>query len=297
MKATEGSTTDAGGIAITVLVDNAATPGLRPEHGFAAWIEAAGRRVLFDTGQGTTLVENAERLGVDLGTLDALVLSHGHYDHTGGVPHVLSRAPAAEVHAHPASTGCRFSIKDGAARPVDMPGPTRAALDAHPGGVRWTTGAEPLAPGVGLTGEIPRLTDYEDVGGPFFVDADGREADPITDDQALWIRAERGLVVITGCGHAGVVNTLRRALALSGAPRVHAVLGGFHLNAAGERRLSRTIDALRELDPDLIVPCHCTGEAAVERLRQAFGERVVQGSSGAVFRFDRAPERDARAQA
>jgi len=268
---------------LTILVDNLAGPGLRAEHGFAALVEVAGRRVLFDTGQGLGLVENAARLGVELGVADTLVLSHGHYDHTGGVPHFLARAPAVEVHAHPAALGPRYALRDGVAKSIAMPKGARSALARHAGGVRWTTRPAQLAPGVGLTGPIPRGTGYEDTGGPFFLDEGGREPDPITDDQALWVRTARGLAVVAGCGHAGLVNTLRHALALSGESRLHAVLGGFHLNQASEVRLARTMADLQALSPDLIVPCHCTGEAAVERLGRTFGERVVRGRAGMTF--------------
>jgi len=160
--------------------------------------------------------------------------------------------------------------------------------------VRWTTRALQLTAGVGITGPIPRLTDYEGTGGPFFIDADGQQRDPILDDLALWVRTDQGLVVIVGCSHAGVVNTLRHALGVSGESRLHAVLGGFHLAEASEVRLTRTMAALWELGPDLIVPCHCTGGAAVERLRQTFGARVVPGSAGAVFRLGVAPTSQSR---
>jgi 7,8-dihydropterin-6-yl-methyl-4-(beta-D-ribofuranosyl)aminobenzene 5'-phosphate synthase len=99
------------------------------------------------------------------------------------------------------------------------------------------------------------------------------------------MRTDRGLVVVAGCCHAGLVNTLRHAVALSGETRLHAVLGGFHLNAASEERLTRTMAELEELQPDRIIPCHCTGDAAMERLRDVFGERVVRGLGGAVFRL------------
>jgi 7,8-dihydropterin-6-yl-methyl-4-(beta-D-ribofuranosyl)aminobenzene 5'-phosphate synthase len=270
---------------ITIVVDNRADRGLLSEHGFSVWVEVAGRRLLFDTGQGAALADNANKLGIDLRTADTVVLSHGHYDHTGGLPLVLAGAPTAEIYAHPASTGSRYAIRHGAAKSIAMSAVARTALESHTACVHWTTQAVQLTAGVGITGPIPRLTAYEDTGGPFFLDVDGTRPDPIVDDLALWVRTDRGLVLIVGCSHAGVVNTLRHALGLSGETRLHAVLGGFHLNEASEVRLTRTMAELRELDPDLIIPCHCTGDAAVERLRQTFGERVVPGSAGAIYTF------------
>jgi 7,8-dihydropterin-6-yl-methyl-4-(beta-D-ribofuranosyl)aminobenzene 5'-phosphate synthase len=276
----------AGVTRITILVDNKANEGLLAEHGLAVWIETAGRRLLFDTGQGPALSRNAGTLDVALHTADTLVLSHGHYDHTGGVPLVIESAPGVHVYCHPGAAGPRYSIRDGSAKSIGMPGAAKLALESvSPGKLHWTTRPIELAPGIGLTGPVPRLTDYEDVGGPFFVDGNGRQSDPIDDDLALWIRTETGLVVIVGCSHAGLINTLRHAQRLSGASRIHAVLGGFHLLEASEARVERTMDALTELGPDLIVPCHCTGERAVEKLRLALGERVLPGSAGTTYTF------------
>jgi 7,8-dihydropterin-6-yl-methyl-4-(beta-D-ribofuranosyl)aminobenzene 5'-phosphate synthase len=109
--------------------------------------------------------------------------------------------------------------------------------------------------------------------------------DPLEDDLALWLRTPRGLVVILGCGHAGLINTLTCARRLSGGERLHAVLGGFHLGGASESRLLRTAAALRTLEPDLVVPCHCTGAQAIARFREALGERVVPGAAGMRFRL------------
>lgn len=280
--------TMANGLAkITIVVDNRADQGLLYEHGFSAWIEIAGRRLLFDTGQGSVFASNLEKLGIDLGTADTVVLSHGHYDHTGGVPLAIAHAPTAAIYAHPAVTGPRYAIRDGVVKSIAIPEAARRALERHRFGIRWVTRPMDLAltVGAGITGPIPRLTDYEDTGGPFFIDKDSAHPDPITDDLSLWIRTNRGLVVVVGCCHAGLVNTLRRALELSGESRLHAVLGGFHLTEASERRLTRTMTELRELGPDLIVPCHCTGDVAVERFRQTFGERVAIGSAGAHYIF------------
>jgi 7,8-dihydropterin-6-yl-methyl-4-(beta-D-ribofuranosyl)aminobenzene 5'-phosphate synthase len=276
----------AGVTKITILVDNKANEGLLAEHGLAVWIETAGRRLLFDAGQGPALASNAGRLNVPLHSADSLILSHGHYDHTGGLPLVIESTPAVHIHCHPAATSPRYSIRDGSAKSIGMPGAARAVLESlSPGRVHWITQPLEVAPGIGVTGSIPRLTNYEDTGGPFFLDVAGDRGDPIDDDLALWMRTEEGLVVIVGCSHAGLINTLNYARGLSGASRIHAVLGGFHLIEASDTRVERTIDALTELGPNLIVPCHCTGERAVEKLRLALGERVLPGSAGTTYTF------------
>ena len=273
-------------IRVAILVDNAANDGLVPEHGFSAWIEAGGQRILFDTGQGAALERNAPVLGVSLRAADHLVLSHGHFDHSGGVPHVLSQAPDVQVYLHAAAAVPRHSIRDGIARSIGMPAAARAAIGRLPA-ARLHLVARPLElpGGVGVAAPIPRATAYEDVGGPFFLDAAGRRSDPVVDDLALWLRTERGLVVLVGCCHAGLVNTLTLARELSGEPRVHAILGGLHLREAGAARLDATVAALQALEVELLVPCHCSGEGAVARLQGTLGRRVRPGAAGQAFTF------------
>jgi 7,8-dihydropterin-6-yl-methyl-4-(beta-D-ribofuranosyl)aminobenzene 5'-phosphate synthase len=272
-------------VEITILVDNHANAGLLSEHGFSAWIEAGDQRILFDTGQGSAITANADILGIDLRGTDAVVLSHGHYDHTGGLALILERAPSVRIYGHPATTGPRFAIRDGAAKSIAMPESAREALEGFPDRVNWVTQPIELASGIGLTGPIRRLTDYEDTGGPFFTDAGGVHADPIADDLAMWISTERGLVLVVGCSHSGVINTLHHALDVSGQSGVRAVLGGFHLVGASQTRIERTCDALKALDPELIVPCHCTGTNAVDQLRRRLGDRVAPGFAGTVYSF------------
>ena len=271
---------------ITILVDNQAAPELTAEHGLALWIEAEGRPMLFDTGQGPALPANARALGVDLRTTSQVVLSHGHYDHTGGLAHVLQEAPNVHVYCHPAVVQPRYSKRTEGPKGIHMPGQARGALDRVPEKqLHWVSEATFIAKAVGLTGPIPRQTPYEDTGGPFFLDPGVRHPDPIEDDMALWIATEGGLVICVGCCHAGIINTIDHIRNVSGMARIRALIGGLHLVNAGPQRLAKTVEALTALPIDKVVACHCTGETAFEALSTALGDRFVRGKAGGTYRF------------
>ena len=277
----------AADLQMTVLVDDEAGDGLASEHGLSLWIEIAGKRILFDTGQGGALLGNARKLGVPLDEADVIVLSHGHYDHTDGLPDALALAPEAWVIVSQGALVARYSIHPSSpAKAVSMSATARAALKRRPAQkVTWSSGPISVAPNVTVTGTIARATTYEDVGGPFFLDEGGQTPDPITDDQALWIDTAEGLIVCAGCCHAGLINTLNAVQRAGGKSRIRAVIGGFHLLHASAERLERTLDALQSLSPQMLVPCHCTGRQALRRLQEVFGDRVSDCRSGMKFRF------------
>jgi 7,8-dihydropterin-6-yl-methyl-4-(beta-D-ribofuranosyl)aminobenzene 5'-phosphate synthase len=273
-------------IKITILVDNKAHRRLTAEHGFSAWIEAGEHRILFDTGQGPALVDNTERLGIPLEQTRSLVLSHGHYDHTGGVGHVLRCAPTVEAYCHPGAVRPRYVIRQDFSRAAHMPKEARAALDKLPSQrMHWIWRPQQLTEDIGLTGPIPRASALEDTGGPFFLDAPGTRPDAITDDTALWINTPKGAVVCVGCCHAGLVNTLNHVRYLNGVSEIRAVIGGFHLLQASPQRLQWTLSSLKALSPTEIVPCHCTGEKAVAALEAHFDGRVRRGYAGMQLTF------------
>ena len=272
---------------LTLLVDNKAGTGLEPEHGLSIWIQALGRHVLFDTGQGPALAGNASRLKKDLSHTQSLILSHGHYDHGGGIAMALASAPEAEIYLHPEALVPKYSLHP--SRPpryVGLPKSALAPLESLPPG-RIIRVEQPvkLNPCSGLTGPIPRRTSFEDTGGPFFLDEAGHARDWIRDDLAMWIHTSRGLVVLMGCAHAGVINTLWYVLNITGEHKLHAVIGGMHLAGAQSPRLEKTLEALGELGPELIVPCHCTGERAVKMLKKRLPGKVMEGFSGLVLEF------------
>ena len=267
---------------ITVLSENTAgRRGVLAEHGLALWIEADETNILFDTGQGLVLAHNAAALEIDLAQADAVVLSHGHYDHTGGLESVLGRLGHAVVYVHPQAFEPKFGRwDDGVGRYIGSPIRDVEQLAPHVAQVVTTAGPTQVADGIRVSGEIPRRNGFEDTGGPFFLDEPCTQPDPLLDDQALYLETAEGLVVLTGCGHAGLVNTLHYACELTGLRRTYAVLGGFHLVQASDERLARTVEALHRYDVRRIGPAHCTGLAACAQILVAFPDRFVTLAAG-----------------
>lgn len=275
-------------IRITVLVENSVhRQGLVAEHGLSFHIQSGEQSLIFDTGQTDLAVINAETLQLPLDRVEALVLSHGHYDHTGGVPAMLEVVPSARIYLHPAAFEKRFSQNSGPSRSIGMSDCVSQAIHQHAGGFIKTVGHTEILEGVIATGEIPRATTYEDTGGAFFLDVEGSRPDPLTDDQALVIDLGRSVVLLLGCAHSGVVNTLDHVQQLTNGKPVSAVIGGLHLGSASEERIQQTIARLRDAKLMCLAPAHCTGLSATAKLWSAFPDISRPASVGTVFEFKR----------
>jgi 7,8-dihydropterin-6-yl-methyl-4-(beta-D-ribofuranosyl)aminobenzene 5'-phosphate synthase len=275
-------------------VDGTTAPGLVAEHGFSALVRIRrGSRtytLLFDTGVSPDgLATNVERMGIDVSAIEALVLSHGHFDHCGGLAGLsrLRGRGGLPLTVHPLVWTRRRLTPPG--QPSwELPTLRRQSLEAEGFAVIERRQPSLLLDGsVLITGEVDRTTAFER-GLPFHEAWHGQswEPDPlILDDQALVVHVRgRGLVVLTGCGHAGAVNIARHALRLTGVDRLHALLGGLHLTGkAFEPVIAPTVDALASVAPDLVVPAHCTGWKATHRLAATLPDAFVPNAVGTTY--------------
>jgi len=270
---------------------------LRAEHGFSALVAITKgertTRVLFDAGiTPDGMIENMRRLEIAPGEIDIVVLSHGHWDHTTGMHGLAAALGRAElpVMIHPEFWTRRRIAIDGR-EPLELPVTSRSALEGA--GFEIVEREQPsflLDGSLLVTGEIDRTTGFERGASPAHQAErpGGWERDPlILDDQAIVASVRgRGLVVLTGCGHSGLVNTLRHVQRLTGEDHFHAVIGGFHLSGRYfEPIIAPTCDALAAIAPDHIVPTHCTGWRAIHAIAARFPDAFIQNSVGTRFEF------------
>lgn len=243
-------------------------------HGLSLFIRAE-KNILFDAGPSEVFLDNAALLNLDLNSLDQIVLSHGHWDHTDGLAFLVDRNKKTKLIAHPAV----FTDRHKPTGEFNGMSLSRKEVETF-FDLELFTGSRQLTPSIYFLGQIPRSNDFESVSTPFYkIDGTERAADFIEDDTALAVKTEKGCVVIVGCAHAGICNICEYAKAVTGQERIYMVMGGFHLLAPGEQ-LDRTIEYFKAQSVTRLLPMHCTGFDALCRFHNELGaEKVAVGQT------------------
>lgn len=250
---------------VSILTDNNPGGNTAAEHGLSYFVEHGGRKILFDTGQSDLFLQNAALMGIDLEQRDLIILSHGHFDHGNGLAHLSG----GRLLCHPDCFVKRYRTVDHTYIGL------KYSEDEIAEKFDLTTSREsfPVSDSIMFLGEIPRITDFESQQTAFSFE-DG-SPDFVADDSAIALQTEKGLFVITGCGHSGVVNTLEHARNVTGEQRIFGIMGGFHLKKR-DRQTFETIHYLRRNRVEHVIPSHCTALPSLMAFAEYFQIQSVK---------------------
>ena len=274
---------------ITLSENTAATPGFMAEWGWSIVVQVNDVSVLFDTGWCCAAIKNADKLGIDFRSISKIILSHAHVDHTGGLRKILQRiGREVEIIAHPAVWEVKYTKRpyEEDAAFIGVPF-AREELEHLGASFRHSKGPVRISENIMTTGEISVTTDFEPVESIFYVkENQALRYDTMPDDLALVVKTQEGLVIILGCAHRGIINTIRQAQEITDEKRVHTVVGGTHLSPKTDAQIDKTIEVLKKLGVHKIGVSHCTGFHASMRLAQEFGDKFFLNNAGTIYTFD-----------
>ncbi|MDM8525410.1 MBL fold metallo-hydrolase [Desulfococcaceae bacterium HSG8] len=255
------------------------------EHGFACYVETEQGNYLFDTGQGFGIVQNSLVLNKDLRQIRSVMISHGHYDHTGGLPAVLNFKGPVDVFGHPDMFLDRFWSDDETSRFIGIPY-RRAYLESLGANFRMGTEMAEIGPGVYLTGEIPRTTSFEKGDAnmiSYTPEGEKMHPDPIRDDLSMIIDSDKGLILVLGCAHSGMVNIIEYVMEKMQKDRIYAIIGGTHLGFSSEEQFDETLNVIDHYQIERMGVSHCTGLIKASLLHAKLKERFFFGCVGAAL--------------
>ncbi len=278
---------------IAVLVEDtksSAKPHLQAKHGLAFFIKAKTDNsevtIMMDTGPSSDqLLHNANAMDINLQKTDIITLSHGHYDHTGGLIRAIKQMKKdVPVIAHPKIFDPKLKMKPHLKFIGTLCKPS--TIESTGGVPLLAAGPVKITNGIMTTGEVQRTTAFEKIRGFWTVHNGSFVEDLMLDDQALLINVEnKGVVVVAGCAHSGIINTIKHAQDITETSRIYAILGGFHLINADDERIQATVEELKKLNPKFIGPCHCTGAKATKKIAETFGDRCRPLHTGDIVKL------------
>ena len=268
---------------IVILAENRVQKrGLIAEHGLSLYIEYGAKKYLFDTGQGLVLSHNAKKLDIDLEQISAVILSHGHDDHTGGLSKILELNPEVEVIAHKNAFISKFKKSD---NKLEFRGNKTKLKNIK--NFKNVQNQKVVEDGMWVTGEI-QTKEKEYINNKYIqTGEEGKKVDDFSDDISLYFETEKGLVILLGCSHKGVINIVEHIRQKSTRKKIRAILGGMHLENKSNEEVEEIINYFAKLNLDLLVPIHCTGRRAAMMMKDKFTNKVKIASVGDSFTFNK----------
>ncbi|MCD6106960.1 MAG: MBL fold metallo-hydrolase [Caldisericaceae bacterium] len=266
---------------ITIIVDNYTTKrNFIAEHGFAALIETGQQKILFDTGQGHALLHNLKIKNIDPKNIETIVLSHGHDDHTGGIKPFSKKNNQFEIFAHPAVLYPKYKITKELKKNIGL----KTNLSEF--NTKFYAGPVEISPKVIYSGEVPKINKWELEETIYYREINGKlEKDPFQDDVSLYIIADKGLVVLTGCAHSGIINIINYGMEITGINKLHGIIGGMHLKNASNKRIKKTVQLIAGMNPKFVTISHCTGILPGMEFVKKIGKRAIFTEVSSEFNF------------
>lgn len=265
-------------IKVHILTDNRVRKrGLLAEHGLSLWIEKDAKAILFDTGQSSVFSHNAKALGISLDAADYIVISHGHYDHCGGLQYFPHKNKVRAIYAHPDAFFKKFAAtdKDEPSREIGIPFKI-TGQEWMKDRIVYTRNPLTLDKGILLSGEICCSSTFEEAPQDFYVEKDGRiEHDIMRDEQMLIIEDDGEVALFLGCSHPGIINSIRHAQKIMPGKSIKLLVAGMHLENVSPMCLQMTIQCMLDIGIQKIVPLHCTGFGAMCEMKRFLGERYL----------------------